>query len=196
MTEQDKKKEEQYRKQQEEKETKKKIEALCSQVQGKDAIEAIDILQKTDALGTINTTSGVNMDKAALETDKKEGVNWVVTEAQGNGSKVDINIKTTQQVELEQKKQAMYDNLNQKFPADEVFIACRNYGKQQYPYGFKLHSLVGVLQEPTPIDENTWFYKATADITNAFGAKAKDQTMECKVTGTKENPQIVEFNVY
>ena len=48
----------------------------------------------------------------------------------------------------------------------------------------------------TPSDENTWFYKATADVTNAFGAKQKGLTYECSVTGTTDAPQVVDFNVY
>lgn len=48
--------------------------------------------------------------------------------------------------------------------------ACRQYGN----YGFKTHDIIGVIQDFTPKDDNTWFYKATADVTNQNEAKAKD----------------------
>ena len=72
---------------------------------------------------------------------------------------------------------------------------CRQYGKQQYPYGFKTHDITGVIQDFTPKDDNTWFYKATTDVTNQYGAKAKGLNYECTVTGTTAAPQVIEFNV-
>lgn len=86
--------------------------------------------------------------------------------------------------------------LEQKLSPAAALGACRQYGKRQYPYGFKTHDILGVIQDFTPKDDNTWFYKATADVTNQYGAKAKGLTYECTVTGTTEAPQVIGFNVY
>lgn len=65
-----------------------------------------------------------------------------------------------------------------------------------YPYGFKTHDIMGVIQDFTPKNADTWFYKATVDVTNEYGATAKGLTYECSVTGTTASPQVIEFNVY
>lgn len=59
--------------------------------------------------------------------------------------------------------------------------------KQMFPYkGSKIHSIMGVIQEWTLIDDH-WYYKAQATIVNAFGAKM-DQVIEItiKPTGPKQ----------
>ena len=86
------------------------------------------------------------------------------------------------------------DALNEKLPSSACWIAAKNYGEAQYPYGFKLHYLMGKLAEEA-YDENTWFLKAECTVTNAFGAEA-DGTCEIYVAGTKDAPQITSFSVY
>ncbi len=63
-----------------------------------------------------------------------------------------------------------------------------------YPYGFKIHTVKGLLGSEA-LDENTWFLKYQVTITNAFNAEAK-LVCEAKVTGTNDNPEIVDFLVY
>lgn len=49
--------------------------------------------------------------------------------------------------------------------------ACRQYGN----YGFKTHDIIGVIQDFTPKDDNTWFYKATTDVLTKMGQKPRTE---------------------
>jgi hypothetical protein len=73
-------------------------------------------------------------------------------------------------------------------------VACDHVGEDQFKYGFKAHWMVGEIAKRIESDE--WFLKVEADITNAFGAKAKGVTIECRVGGTEEAPVVTEFNAY
>lgn len=86
--------------------------------------------------------------------------------------------------------------LEKKLSTTAALTACQQRGKHEYPYGFKTHDIGGVIQDFTPKDDNTWYYKATVDVTNAYGATAAGRNYECTVTGTTDNPQVVGFNVY
>lgn len=78
----------------------------------------------------------------------------------------------------------------------EAFNACERRGKFEFPYGFKIHSVLGMIANQS-IDNNTgWYFKYTVDITNGFGATMKDKVMECKVHGTTASPSVDYFMVY
>ena len=68
------------------------------------------------------------------------------------------------------------------------------YGKDEYPYGFKIHMFLGKLGESV-YDENTWFMKYEAEYKDWTGQWV-DCTVEGRITGTTENPEVVYFIVY
>lgn len=176
-----------------------KIEELSSTLTGSDATDAIKQLQDADILGTITKKDGTQVSVDEIETDAKNGVKWVVTSTVKHtivSQSVDLIVDTQANADAQSKSDQMAEQLEQKLSKSAALAACREYGKQKYPYGFKTHDITGVLQPMTPKDANTWFYKATADVTNVFGANAKGMNYECTVTGTTASPQVVEFNVY
>ncbi|MBF4613736.1 PASTA domain-containing protein [Curtobacterium sp. VKM Ac-1376] len=71
--------------------------------------------------------------------------------------------------------------------------ACDQYGEQQYPYGWKGHTILGVIAAENQGDH--YFWKFEADVTNAYNAEAA-ATVECTVGGSNDTPQVTEFNVY
>jgi len=73
-------------------------------------------------------------------------------------------------------------------------VACDHVGEDQFRYGFKAHWLLGSIAKR--IEDDQWFLKATADVTNEYGAKAKGLTIECRVGGTEDAPVVTEFNAY
>lgn len=85
--------------------------------------------------------------------------------------------------------------LKNKLDLTAAWFACRDYGKSKYPYGFTVHYIMGVIAEEAE-DSDTWFLKATCDVTNEYGATARDRVVECRVTGTTNNPQVIDFTVY
>lgn len=84
--------------------------------------------------------------------------------------------------------------LQEKLSAAAAWVAFSEYGKEMYPYGFKLHYIREKIGEEA-YDENTWSLKAKATITNAFGAKY-DTVVEAKVTGTEDYPRVYDFYAY
>lgn len=44
-------------------------------------------------------------------------------------------------------------------------------------------------------DGDTWYLKAGCTVTNEYGVEIK-ATCEAKVTGTTNNPEVIDFNVY
>lgn len=108
---------------------------------------------------------------------------------------VTLLVNTQENIDAEAAQKAMQERLSAKLQPSYAWQAAEAYGKTQFIYGFKLRSAIGKLAE-TAVDENTWYLKATCKVTNEYGVKAKNLTCEAKVTGTNENPQVVEFNVY
>lgn len=86
------------------------------------------------------------------------------------------------------------DQLNAILDKYFAIKTMENYGKTQYPAGFKMHTLVGVIAEK-PENGNTWFLKYEVTIKNLLGVKY-DTVVEARITGTTENPRITYFYVY
>lgn len=72
--------------------------------------------------------------------------------------------------------------------------ACETYAKDTFPFGVKMHWVVGKLAER--IENDQWFLKVEATVTNAYGAKEKGVNVECFVGGTNDKPVVNEFNAY
>ena len=71
----------------------------------------------------------------------------------------------------------------------------RKYGKAVYPYGFKLHSIMGVLNVERQPDDSL-FLKVYCDVTNAYGSCAENLVCEAYVGGTEGSPIVTSFVVY
>lgn len=72
---------------------------------------------------------------------------------------------------------------------------CRQALEANYPYGTKIHSVLGVIAD-TVESANSRFYKVEVDITNAFGA-TRSTVMECRVVNAGNNMiKIDHFYVY
>lgn len=68
--------------------------------------------------------------------------------------------------------------------------------KEQYPYkGSKMRSILGVLQDWTSTDGETWFYKVEATIVNAFGAE-RSANVEVSITPNGPDSGYVSFIDY
>ncbi len=178
-----------------------KIKQLAEELKGKPAKDAIEQLKKENLLGEIYLKHGAETDDNAqrIIDDSAAGIEWIVTATTPHtilSETIDLTVDTKSNVEEDSAKKTQADNLTKKLTTSAALAACRAYGKQQYPYGFKTHDIAGVIQDFTPSDDNTWFYKATVDVTNEYGATAKGLNYECYVTGTTENPQVSGFNVY
>ena len=179
----------------EKKHAESEAEALLAGMVNGSAIDAYDKL----------TTDGYSVQvlHAASKQDfsgefEVDGLDWLISGYDGLDAakkKVTIYIDTQEGMDQRAANDAVSAALEEKLPASYAWTAVKNYGDEQYPYGFKLHDIMGVLAE-TAQDENTWFLKASCDVTNEYGSKEKDLVCEAEVTGTKDNPEVLSFLVY
>lgn len=93
-----------------------------------------------------------------------------------------------------EKQEKLEEQLTEKLDPYYAWYVAEEYGETQYPYGFELHYIVGILAQE-PVDKDTWFLKAACTVENAYGNKS-DMTCEVKVSGTTDNPHIEDFKVY
>ncbi|HJB45999.1 MAG TPA: PASTA domain-containing protein [Candidatus Mediterraneibacter surreyensis] len=122
---------------------------------------------------------------------------WIVTDIKSfdiDNKTIEIVVNTKENVAANEANKNMLNTLQNKLGASYAWQTVEKYGEDQYPYGFELHYIMGKLAEEA-LDENTWFLKASATVTNAVGTEA-EMTCEAKVSGTNEAPQIVDFIVY
>lgn len=176
-----------------------RITRIANGLKGKNAVEAMNILEKDNLLGDIAYSTGATEDNLEqhIRDNDADGIQWVVTDATprmaDDGGHVDLKVNTKAIVDAANAQKEQADKLSQKLSQGAASVACKEYGRQQYPAGFDMHLFNETF---TPVDDNTWNVTATVDITNMFGTELKDRTCTCKVTGTTDNPQVVEFNVY
>lgn len=76
----------------------------------------------------------------------------------------------------------------------ESRVLCEQQVKQEYPWGAKVHGILGVIADKQE-SVDTHFYKVEVTIKNAFNAERRT-VMECKVTKTGESLAISYFYVY
>lgn len=153
----------------------------------KTAFNATELAGKTwdAALATLSDHEWTEADYTIQTDDGKkpfDAAKWTVVSV-SNDKKPVITLRHDIDPAIKQK-----DLLEKKLSTTAALTACQQRGKQEYPYGFKTHDIGGVIQNFTPKDDNTWYYKATVDVTNAYGAAAAGRNYECTVTGTTDNP--------
>ena len=105
---------------------------------------------------------------------------------------VDLYINTKK----EAKKQKQLNELENKLGHINACQAVEEYGKEQYPFGFKLHYMKD-LQGYQMVGENndTWRIQCGVTITNAYGA-SYDATCQAEITGSNDAPEVTDFVVF
>lgn len=72
--------------------------------------------------------------------------------------------------------------------------ACDLHADQAaFPYEIDVHWMTGKYFER--VEDDTYFFKVQADVTSDSGG-SQLMDMECRVAGTNDAPQVVEFNAY
>lgn len=172
---------------------------LAARVQGYVGQPLLSVCEELKADGInfklVHEVTGADMTSAYQFGDFDDG-DMVVTKASAQSAQnVTLTIVSAELSAQAKERENAKAALESRLSASSAWIAASNYGKAQYPYGFKLHYFIGVLAEEAR-DENTWFLKATCDVTNEYNAKAKGLTCEACVTGTDDNPEVTYFVVY
>ena len=160
-----------------------------------DAFDAYNQL-KTDGYSVTVVQEGTGLDQTSsyeLNTSREDfefaaGGPWIVTNVKVNENDkiATIEAQAASQIEREAKDRAEEEAMEQVLDIGHALVAVENYGEQQYPYGFKCHSVAGVISKE--VVDGSWHIKVTCDVTNAAGAKAEGLTCEAVVTGTDAAP--------
>lgn len=171
---------------------KETLEAL----EGKSLSEAQKTVKDLGVTATyIHGNSGLDFTKEIKAYDKEQIAKYVITAVKvDSDNNVEFTINTKENISEQEKADKTRETLSKKISVGAAWVAAKEYGLTQYPYGFKLHYVAGCLAEDA-VDENTWFLKATCTVTNEYGA-SRQYECECNVTGTDDNPKVKNFKVY
>jgi len=181
------------------KEKKDSVSAINPEdIEGKDVVEASQVLKNLNYKVTLlHDQSKMDLTgeiESYDENTKKEFVVVKLGDVNEKDKEVTLYIDSLTNIAEKKKKAGMEKTLTDKLDPYYAWTAAQEYGKEQYPYGFKLHYIMGKLAQE-PVDENIWFLKATCTVENAYGNKI-DMNCEAQVTGTTNNPVVVDFKVY
>jgi hypothetical protein len=117
--------------------------------------------------------------------------NWTVVEQDADGTSVTLHISNERDGQEREPEVATSGGVT----AFDAQIACERYADQEFAYGVRMHWIVGRLAEEYLAEQDQWFLKVEATVTNAFGAKQRG-VVECYVTGSSEHPEVVDFLYY
>lgn len=157
-----------------------------------------------DQVGELLSIAQANLELHGFEvesvSDDGAGIwdkgNWVVLEQKQNGETVLLIVSRpepeTEAAGTSTSEEATTGGLT----ATYAQTACDIAADATFPYGVKMHWMVGKLAERYDPETDEWFFKVTATVTNEYGAKMKGVNVECYVTGTNDNPQITNFLFY
>lgn len=184
------------------KEENKKAEAEISSLVDGSLSNALSKMEEMGYTATYYFDNGkaykndyTNVVKDNFSKDEKQLKKYVITKYENVNAEtktVDLYINTKK----EAKKQKQLNELESKLGHINACQAVEEYGKEQYPFGFKLHYMKD-LQGYQMVGENndTWRIQCGVTITNAYGA-SYDATCQAEITGSNEAPEVTDFVVF
>lgn len=173
----------------------RKLESLS----GSSLADAINLIAECGYAATYKHADSMldYTEEISVLSDDEKANKWIIVECENidtDSKTIELTINTKENIAENEAQEAMVEKLNAKLGAAYAWQAVKAYGETEYPYGFDLHYIMGVLAEQA-VDENTWFLKATVTVTNMYNAK-QELTCEANVTGTDDNPEVIDFKVY
>ena len=108
---------------------------------------------------------------------------------------ISLRLDTEDNVKRMKEQGAVKKDLESKLSTGAATAAMKRYGEKQYPYGFELDELTGMLMQK-PLDKDTWFLKCYVDVTDEQGKKQEDRTCEAKVEKKNGTVSVYDFRVY
>ena len=174
------------------------IVTKLKELEGASLADAMSTVEENGYTATYkHEQSGYDFTEEIKAFDSDQIAKYVITEVNNvdaASKKVYFTINTQENIDKNNKAKEMEETLSSKLESSYAWQAASDYGKNEYPFGFKLHYIKGKLAQEA-VDENTWYLKATCTVTNGYNA-SMEMECEAKVTGTNDSPEIVEFNVY
>lgn len=144
-----------------------------------------ELMNKVNELGYTATYLADGVDFTGfIDAMKDDYLTGAVKEDTENKT-VEVTLKLISNAEAENAKVS----LNEKFPEGDAWVVAENYGQEQFGAGFDLNFLIGKI-DASAEDENTWFLKAECTLDGT------DMICEAKITGTKDAPTVISFDIY
>lgn len=122
---------------------------------------------------------------ARLEAEKAE--------AERAAAQEDAKRQAEQAKAAEEARAKAAASAAQPLSEDNARPFCLDFAHKSFPYGIKVHYILGVLAEEKT--DSGWYMKYEATITNEFGAK-QDSNIECHMSGTNGSPNMDDFLAY
>ncbi|QRN85698.1 hypothetical protein JR334_00160 [Clostridia bacterium] len=123
---------------------------------------------------------------------------WIITETDSfnaDSKCASFIINTQENIDPEVEGQSIKEKITARLSSTNAWGTLRNYGDQEFPYGFKIKQVNGTLAEIL-VDENTWFLKVMCEVKDTNGLWLKNLVCEARVTGTDDAPIVTYFIVY
>lgn len=178
-------------------ETIKIVVADLNSLNGSSLVDTVSEINSIGFTAKYTDSFGNDMTETIKKYTEKDMKDWAVIKVDKINTTektVEIQLDTNEAIAATNEQKRKTEALNAKLTSASAWSAMREYGKNSFPYGFKLHNISSKLAE-RPDDENTWFLKAKCTITNQYNAKYST-VCEAKVTGTTDNPKVTYFYVY
>ena len=149
----------------------------------------VEFMEKVEELGYTATywNQGTDYTEILEFYTKEDCESFVIGSLEENqvAKTVDVKLQLKSSIEQNEKE----ESLKKKLELGSAWTAVKKYGEGLYGKTFKLHYIVGKIDESLD-DENTWFLKAECTV------NGQEKICEAKVTGTTANPEVVFFDIY
>lgn len=110
------------------------------------------------------------------------------------------NKSTSDSQPAEKAETVQTNSVSNSNTSEETYVkvdgmhAIQEYGDSEFPYGWNLHDVMGVISIQ-PQSDGSWFIKCECDVKNAYGTKING-ICEATIVGSGENWTVTSFNVY
>lgn len=182
---------------------KSKAEEIYENAIGEIAMDVYEALQLEDIeVSFQHEVTRMDFSEEVIATsdsdDKLHYIPWEITELDdfdADKKTASFLINTEEVMDQKEQDKETLDALREQLHPSFAWGAVTDYGMNEYPYGFTLNMLTGMMAE-IAVDGNTWFLKSRCQIKNESSTWQKNLTCEAYVTGTDEEPEVIDFQVY
>ena len=170
------------------------IKSQVGALQGKSLSEALEVLDNLNVkYGIYNNDYSHDYADECKSWNKETKDGWIIKSVAKPSFTDRFMLQITTRDEAASGVSS--NSSGEKLDATVALTAMEQRGKKDYPYGFKIVDKILGNNVEKQLDENTWLLKYSCEITNAYNSTTK-MTCEAKITGSNDNPQVVEFSIY
>lgn len=184
-------------------EAKSRAEKIYENAVGDKAIDVYEALDAEDIeVSFLHEVTRMDFSEEVIARsdshDKNNYLPWEITgldEFDADKKTASLLINTEEVMNQTEQDKESLDTLKEQLHPSFAWGAVTDYGLHEYKNGFRLNMITGMLAE-TAVNKDTWFLKSRCQIKNESGIWQKNLTCQAYVTGTDEEPEVIDFKVY